>query len=510
MAKNPEDRYQGAAAIRADLEHCQAEWQATRTIAPFTLGSADRRLRFEVSRKLYGREAELKRLTELLNDLGQGPPALILVAGSAGIGKSSLIQALQPSLMAIRGMFVADKYDQYQRNIPYSALVRALQTLLRRLLREPADALQTWRERVQVAVGVNGRVISEVIPELELLLGPQSPVPTLPPEQAQGRFNTTFNQFLHACSSADQPLILFLDDLQWADDSSLDFLQAFLADPQPAHVLIMGAYRDAEVSPDHRLKRLMTHLTDLGRPPYQINLTPLDLASVKQLLVDTLYNQQSVTNGQPQQPSVITADSSFETLVNLLYQKSGGNPFFLTTLLQTLHDDGLLTPALVADGGEATTHSALAWNWDITAIQTARLSDNVVDLLIQKLDRLPEVTMNLLKQAACLGNNFQLLTLSLVSQLDFETLYAHLEPALRADFIREKGDTINFLHDRVQEAVYQLLDEAERQQHHWQIGQIMLNHYDQQTLEEQLFTVVNQLNQGRSLARRPGYPHQVS
>ncbi|HXV98370.1 MAG TPA: AAA family ATPase, partial [Anaerolineae bacterium] len=362
-------------------------------------------------------------------------------------------------------------------NIPYSALVRALQTLLRRLLREPAETLQIWRDTIQAAVGVNGRVISEVIPELELLLGPQPPVPMLPPEQAQGRFTTTFMAFVRACSNPEQPLILFLDDLQWADESSLDFLQAFLAEPQPAHILMIGAYRDTEVGPDHRLKRLMTHLTGLGRSPYQVDVAALDVASVKQLLADTLLIGHD--NGQ------------IEALTDLLYQKSGGNPFFLTTLLQTLSDDGLLIPS----------DSNLGWSWDIAAIQTARLSDNVIDLLIQKLDRLPPASVDLLKQAACLGNNFHLSTLNLASQLDFEALYTHLEPAFQADLIRQQGDTISFEHDRVQEAVYHLLSEAERQQRHWQIGQLMLNHYDEQTLEDELFSVVNQLNQGRSLAQ---------
>jgi predicted ATPase/serine phosphatase RsbU (regulator of sigma subunit) len=497
MAKNPEDRYQGAAAIRADLERCHAEWLANGTIIPFPLGSADRRLRFEVSRKLYGREAELQRLTQLLHQIGQGPPTLILVAGSAGIGKSSLIQALQPEIVAIRGTFIADKYDQYQRNIPYSALVRSLQTLLRRLLREPATTLQAWQERLQAALGGNGRVIGEVIPELDLLLGSQSPVPTLPPEQAKERFITTFNQFLRVCGGAHQPLILFLDDLQWADESSLDLLDAFLANPQPAHVLILGAYRDAEIPPDHRLKRLVGQLTTIGRPPYEVNLAPLDLASVKQLSADTLFHH-SLPNGHSPQPEIATASESLEALAHLLYQKSGGNPFFLTTLLQTLHDDGLLTPAPVADGG-----AGLDWQWDIAAIQTTRLSNNVIDLLLQKLDRLPEETLSLLEQAACLGNSFQLATLNLVSQLDFEALYAHLEPAMQADLIRERSDQIGFAHDRIQEAVYQRLDEAARRRHHWQIGQTMLNHYDQRTLDEQLFSVVNQLNQGCELAEDP-------
>ncbi len=480
MAKNAKDRYQGAAAIRADLEHCQAEWQTHSLVKPFTLGTADRQMRFEVSRKLYGREAELQRLKEILTQLGQGPPVLVLVAGSAGIGKTMLIQALQPSIVAIRGMFVADKYDRYQRNIPYSALVRSLRTLLRHLLREPARVLQEWRESLQVAIGVNGRVITEIVPELEHLLGPQPPIPDLPPEQARGRFTMTFSQLLRALGSARQPLVLFLDDLQWADESSFDFLQTFLTDPQPAHLLILASYRDNEVGPDHRLPQLITHLTAAECPPYQVHLTPLDLPSVKQLLLDTFGN------GQPAAPDQI---SSFDALAELLYHKSDANPFFLTTLLHTLYDNRLIT----YDPGSG-------WNWDLANIQTTSLSDDVVDLLIQRLDRLPEETLELLKQGACLGNTVPLSVLSLAGNLDLDSLYPHLEPAIQGDLIRDQGDTIRFVHGRVKEAVYSLLDEAERERRHWQNGQIMLDQYDQQTLKQQLFAVVNQLNQGRGLA----------
>ncbi|MFN8456843.1 MAG: AAA family ATPase [Anaerolineae bacterium] len=495
MAKNPEDRYQDAAAIRFDLERCQNDWLTSGAIASFPLRTADQYLRFEVSPKLYGREFELRRLNELLQQIGQGPTSLTLVAGSAGIGKSSLIQALQPAIVAIRGMFVANKYDQYQRNIPYSALVRSLQTLLLRLLREPVETLQTWRINLAQAVGINSRVISEVIPELELLLGPQPAIPTLPPEQAQTRFITTFSQFLRACSTAEQPLVLFLDDLQWADDSSLDFLQALLADSQPAHILIIGAYRDTEVNQEHRLQRLITQLAKSGRPPYQIILTPLDLSATKELLTDTLYDSP------PQSPLVVTDNTPLETLTQLLYHKSGGNPFFLTTLLHNLYDDGLLTPVPLGNAWESKPTAGLRWQWDLTAIQQARLSDNIIDLLLYKLERLPDTSLQLLKQAACLGNSFTLTTLALVSQFDFETLYAQLEPALQADLMREQAETISFVHDRVQEAVYHQLTEAERQQQHWHIGQTLLAHYSPQTLDEQLFAVVNQLNQGRQLAQ---------
>ncbi|MFN8454627.1 MAG: AAA family ATPase [Anaerolineae bacterium] len=491
MTKNPEERYQSAAAIRFDLERCQAEWLTSAAIAPFPLRSADHYLHFEVSRTLYGREAELQQLNHLLQQIGQGPPAFTLVAGSAGIGKSSLIQALQPAIVAIRGMFVADKFDQYQRNIPYSALVRCLQTLLRRLLREPVEILQTWRAKLTAAIGVKGRVITEVIPELELLLGPQPAIPIVPPEQAQTRFVTTFNQFVRACAGPQQPLVLFLDDLQWADDSSLDFLQALLADSQPAHLLIIGAYRDAEVGQQHRLQRLISHLASLGRHPYQIILTPLDVAATQNLLADTLYDSSPV--GMDNVP--------LAALTDLLYQKSSGNPFFLTTLLHNLYDDGLLTAIRPGETWPIPHTPGLRWRWDLNAIQQARLSADIIDLLLHKLERLPDTTLQLLKQAACLGNSFQWATLALVSQLDFETLYPGLEPALQADLIREQDETVSFVHDRVQEAVYRQLSEAERKQQHWRIGQTLLTYYPPQNLEEQLFAVVNQLNQGRPLAQ---------
>jgi predicted ATPase/serine phosphatase RsbU (regulator of sigma subunit) len=483
MAKNPADRYQEASAIHADLEHCQTEWQATGQIAPFTLGAADRQTHFEISQKLYSRDTELEQLQNILDEVGQGAPQLVLVAGSAGIGKTSLVQALQPAIVAIRGLFIADKYDMYQRNIPYSALGRSLRTFLRHLLREAASVLQEWREAIQAAIGANGRVITDIVPELEHLLGPQPPLPDLPPEESRQRFQMTFSQFLRACGNKHQPLILFLDDLQWADDSSLDFLQAFLTDAQPTYLLVLGSYRDNEVGPDHRLQQLITQLDSTGHVPYQIELTPLDPASVRQLLLDTFRNGKD--SGYDQ-------SATFDTLAELLYHKSDANPFFLTTLLHTLYDTGLIS------------HDAqTGWTWDTAAIQASHLSDDVVELLIQRLDRLPETTLTLLKQGACLGNTFLLSTLSLISDLDLDELYPHLEPAMQEDLIREEGDIVRFVHDRVREAVYRLLDEAEQTRQHWHIGQTMLAHYDEQTLEERLFTVMNQLNQGRSLATDP-------
>lgn len=483
MAKNPADRYQEASAIRADLEHCQAEWQAAGQIAPFSLGAADQQTRFEISQKLYGRDPELERLQTILDEVGQGAPRLVLIAGSAGIGKTTLVQALQPAIVAIRGLFIADKYDPYQRNIPYSALGRSLRTFLRHLLRESASVLQEWRDAIQAAIGTHGRVITDIVPELEHLLGPQPPVPDLPPEESQQRFRMTFSQFLRACGNERQPLILFLDDLQWADDSSLDFLQTFLTDAQSTYLVVLGSYRDNEVGPDHRLQQLITQLDSAGHTPYQIELTPLDLASVRQLLLDTFRHGQDGRYDR---------STAFDTLAGLLHRKSDANPFFLTTLLHTLYDTGLISR-------DAQT----GWTWDTAAIQASHLSDDVVELLIQRLDRLPETTLTLLKQGACLGNTFLLSTLSLISDLGLDELYPHLEPAMQEDLIREEGDIVRFVHDRVREAVYRLLDEAEQIGQHWHIGQTMLAHYDEQTLEERLFTVMNQLNQGHSLVTDP-------
>jgi predicted ATPase/serine/threonine protein kinase/serine phosphatase RsbU (regulator of sigma subunit) len=475
MAKNPDDRYQEAAAIRADLERCLSAWRQSGMIVPFPLGQAERRARFSLPHALYGRETELRALRARLTTIGQGSSTLTLIAGAPGIGKSSIVQVLQPDIAAIGGVFVAAKYDQYQRTIPYSALIRAAQIRLRQILRAPDDDLRSWTAVLQQAVGANGQVLCEVLPEVELLLGVQPPAPDLPPQQAQVRFTQTCSAFLRACATPQQPLVIFLDDLQWADDSSLTFLAAFLDDPQPTALLLIGAYRDDEVAADHPLRQFIKRLADAGCPPYQIFLAPLDRAAVQQLLADTLR-------------VALPLNRHLEELVGLLHAKSEGNPFFLGTLLRTLHDDGVLR------------RMEYGWHWDRDAVDRMRLSDNVVDLVLLKLDSLPATTVRLLQQAACIGNVFPFTTLSDAAELNLDDVLDRLVPAWRAGLILEGTDTSQFAHDRVQEALYSLLDAQSRAREHWRIGQAMLHQYDQPELDEHLFAVVSQLNQGRSLA----------
>ncbi len=484
MAKNPEDRYQTAAAIRADLERCQIEWLAHGSISPFELDSTDWQQRLAIAPGLYGRVAEMHLLIDRLRRIGETPPRLMLISGSSGVGKSALVQELQPEVQARGWMFVATKYDRYQRSIPYNALVRALQTCLRTMLRMPAAVLHEWQVALQAAVGVNGQLIADVVPEVELLLGPQPAVPDLPPEQAQGRFTQTLSAFLRACGSASQPLILFLDDLHWADESSLDFLQSFFADTRPAHLLILGAYRESKVGTDHHLRRLIAQLSSAAYPLDQIHLHPLDYATIRQWLVDTFASDRN---------DPLDIDIDIDYLADLLYRRSGGNPFFFTTLLRTFYDDELISYV-----------PGVGWTWDLVAIAAAHLSDDVIDLVIQRLDRLATPTLDLLKVAACLGTIFSIDTLSLVTGLDRASLSTRLEPALRDDVLHHQDEeTIRFGHGRVQDAVYLLMSETERQRQHWQIGSTLLAAYDAATLDDQLFTVVNQLNQGRILATDP-------
>lgn len=477
MAKNPEERYQTAAAIRADLERCLAEWQAHGAIAPFALGAADRRQRIVIAPGLYGRDQELALLKAHIEQIGRGPPALALIAGAAGTGKSKLAHAAHAAIVELGGLFITATYDQAQANRPYSALVRALQTLIGLLLREPAAVLQEWQARLQAAVGVNGQALADMIPEVTLLLGPQPPLPTLPPEQAQGRLLMTLSNFLRACGSSQRPLALFLDDLHRADADSLDFLPAFLTERRPAHLLIIAAYRTSEGDAEARLQALHERLQAAGAPIARFHLGPLDRATVDQLLADTF----AASGGA----AVDTA-----RLAERLYRKSGGNPFFLSTLFRALVDAGLFR--FTPDAG---------WIWDDAAIQAARLSADVTDLVVQGLDRLPAPTLELLKQAACLGSSFPAATLALISGLERAELDERLAPALREDVVRaDADDLLRFEHSRVHEAICHLMDAAERQRRHWQIGRLLHDQSDLAARDDQLFVVVNQLNQGRDLA----------
>ena len=474
LAKNAEERYQTASGLEADLRRCLAAWESHGRIAPFPLGAHDWSDRLLIPEKLYGREREIDALlTAFDRVVAQGTPELVLVSGYSGVGKSSLVNELHKALVPPRGLFASGKFDQYKRDIPYTTLAQAFQTLIRQILVKSEAEVDQWRHSLQEALGPNGQLLVNLIPEVEFVIGKQPPVPDLPPQDAQRRFQVVFRRFLCAFATSEHPLALFLDDLQWLDAATLELMERLTTDPDVRHLMLVGAYRDNEVSASHPLMRTLAGIRKAGAGIQEIVLAPLRLEDVGQLIADALHCDQAAAH----------------PLALLVHQKTGGNPFFGIQFLTSLAEEGLL----------AFDHDATAWTWDLARIRTKGYTDNIVDLMIGKLRRLPGTTQEALRKLACLGNVVEIATLALVQGESEEEIHTALWEAVRTGLILRLESSYAFLHDRVQEAAYALIPEGERAAAHLQIGRVLAARTAPEDLEEKIFEIVNQLVRGAAL-----------
>ena len=478
LAKTAEERYQTAAGVESDLRRCLAQWELERRIEEFPLGEHDASDRLLVPEKLYGRTHEIDTLLAAFERVvASGAPELVLVSGYSGIGKSSVVNELHKVLVSTRGLFATGKFDQYKRDIPYATLARAFQSLVRRLLGKSEAELQRWREDLQQALHPNGLLIVDLVPELKLIIGEQPPIPDLPPQDAQNRFQLVFRRFINVFARADHPLALFLDDLQWLDAATLDLLQHLLTHSEVPHLLLVGAYRDNEVTPAHPLVRMLEAIRKAGARVREIVLAPLGLDDVGQLIADALH-----CDPQRARP-----------LAQLVQEKTGGNPFFAIQFFMELGEEGLLAFDPVTG----------AWQWDIDRIRAKSYADNVVDLVAGKLKRLSAKTQEALKQLACLGIVAETATLTWVSGETDEATRAALWEAVHAGLVVHQDSTYKFLHDRIQQAAYSLIPEEQRADDHLRIGRVLLARMTADELDEQLFDVANQFNRGaRRLIQR--------
>ncbi|MEG4188746.1 serine/threonine-protein kinase PknK, partial [Microcoleus sp. Pol17_C1] len=495
MAKNAEKRYQSAKGLKYDLERCLQQYQETGKIETFELGTRDICDRFLIPEKLYGREREIQQLLEAFERVAEGNSEMMLVAGFSGIGKTVVVNEVQKPIVRQHGYFIKGKFDQFNRNIPFSAFVQAFRDLMTQLLSESDLQLQAWKTKILAALGDNGQVIIEVIPELERILGQQPPAPELSGMAAQNRFNLLFQKFISVFTTKEHPLVMFLDDLQWADSASLKLMQLLIGESQSSHLLLIGAYRDNEVSAAHPLMLTLDEVTKIGAIVNTITLAPLARTSLNQLVADTLNCSPKLA----------------EPLTELVYQKTKGNPFFATQFLKALHQDELIIFDIKAG----------YWQCDISKITEAALTDNVVEFMAQQLQKLPVESQDILKLAACIGNQFDLTTLAIVSEISETGTATALWKTLQEGFVlpqseiykfyvgeeekidddRATSQTVayRFLHDRVQQAAYSLIPEAERAIAHYQIGQLLLQQISAEAREERIFELVNQLNYGTTL-----------
>ncbi|MEM9924163.1 MAG: ATP-binding sensor histidine kinase [Cyanobacteria bacterium P01_D01_bin.50] len=521
MAKNAEDRYQTAKGLLADLELCREQLEITGTIIEFQPGRLDVLSQLLIPQKLYGRETQVNQLLEAFERVSKGSRELMLVSGYSGIGKSSVVYEVNKSITQKRGYFTSGKFDQFKRNIPYASLIQAFSGLMQQLLTESTTQLQQWHSKILTAVGTNGQVIIDVIPEVELIIGKQAEVPQLGGIEAQNRFNRVFSEFINVFAQKEHPLVIFLDDLQWADSATLKLMQLLSADSECKYLLLIGAYRDNEVSPTHPLIQTLEGIEKNNAIVHNIVLQPLEIADVTQLIAETLNDNTERVN----------------TLAELICNKTGSNPFFITQLLQAVYQENLfkfnLNPFSSLINKEKNQGM---WNWDIEEIQAIGITDkSVVELVANRIQKLPESTQIILQLAACIGDKFTLNVLSIVNQKSPIATAKELDAALQAGLILPLSEaykiplvfdenseqnvkginnlkfsprnlkssiakvTYRFLHDRVQQAAYSFIPESEKQTTHLKIGKLLLKETSSELLSENILDIVNQLNFGVDL-----------
>jgi PAS domain S-box-containing protein len=494
LAKTAEERYQTAAGAESDLRRCLAEWETQRRVDEFPLGDHDTPDRLLMPEKLHGRAREIDSLLASFERVvSSGKPELVLVSGYSGIGKSSVVNELQKVLVPPRGLFASGKFDQYKREIPYATLAQALQNLIRPLLSKGEAELQDWRDGLHKALGPNGRLIVDLVPELKLIIGEQPPVPDLLSQDAQGRFRLVFRRFIDVFARPEHPLALFLDDLQWLDAATFDLFEDLLTRPDVRHLMLIGAYRDNEVNSSHPLMRKLKAIRQAGAIVQEIILAPLTREELGWLIADSLHCE----------PDRVTS------LAQLVHEKTAGNPFFAVQFISALADEALLT----------FDYAGGRWSWELSRIQAKGYTDNVADLMVGKLSRLPVETQKALQELACLGNSAEIATLSIVhgrvlhSQdaeerlvrrsrdgeggTSEEEVHSDLWEAVRLEFLVRLEGSYKFAHDRFQEAAYSLVPEQLRAEAHLRIGRLLAVHTGKR--EEAIFEIVNQLNRGAAL-----------
>ncbi|TAL66579.1 MAG: serine/threonine-protein kinase PknK, partial [Legionella sp.] len=494
LEKMPEDRYSSCAGIKADLHECYKQWIIKKTVTDYSLGSSDIHDRLSISRNLYGREPQVHQLLSAFARVSEGAKEIVYVAGYSGIGKTSLVKEVYKPIVQQRGYYIQGKFDQLQRGMPYSAIVSAFKNLVKQVLSESEERIAELRKYLHISLGSIGQVIIDVIPEVEAIIGKQPLVPVLNPTEAQIRFNLAFQNFVRVFAQANHPLVIFLDDLQWADNSSLSFIENLLLDKETKHLLLICAYRDNEINEHHPLQISMSNLQKHRVECTILNLQPLQFPDIQKLLQDALSATPEKIQG----------------LAECVRDKTQGNPFFINEFLKQIYQDHLL----VFDYGLGI------WNWDLAKIEKST-TDNVLHLLRAKINLLTYATQETLKLAACIGHQFDFKTLLIINGQSVSQTAEQLWQAISANLIcpLEEGyktqglvgltdspnpmnlENLNykFVHDRIQQATYELIKEEDCGSIHLKIGRLLIKNNPLEAHEERLFSVLKHFNQSIAL-----------
>jgi diguanylate cyclase (GGDEF)-like protein len=495
LAKIPEDRYASIVGLKADLHKCNEQWHQLGYISNFSLGQQDVHDHLHISHRLYGREEQVEQLLTIFDRVSQGSKELTLIAGYSGIGKTSLVKEIHKPILYRKGYFIQGKYDQLQRNLPYSAIISAFQNLVKQLLAEDETRLEQYKQALLSTLGDAGEIIVDILPEISLIIGQQPSAAKLNSAEAEHRFNLVLQKFVQVFAQPYHPMVIFLDDLQWADNASLKLIENLLQNSTTHHLLILGAYRDNEVDEAHPLITSIRKLQQLNVPTQTLALQPLKITNIEHLLADTLH----------------CTVETVSALARCLYEKTQGNPFFMNQFLKQLYEKHLLV----------FSYQYGNWQWDLKTIKQQSMMDNVIDLLTFKIKELPASAQEILKLAACIGHQFDLHTLAIINEENIQQtaqklwlaieaqLILPLEEAnktavlIKTDYIQikdfEEKLTYAFAHDRIQQAVYLLIAENIRQEMHLKIGRLLFKSHPINDIDKLAFDIIDHLNQGMAL-----------
>lgn len=494
LAKTAEERYQSAWGLKADLEACRALLPGQRRSSVLPLSCEGISDRFEIPQTLYGRGHDTDALLQAFERVGQGPSEIVLITGYSGIGKTSLVRELYKPITKNHAFFITGKFDMLQRAMPYRTIAVAFSQLVRQLLTGTREELLGWQEQLTSALGPNARIMTDLIPDLELVIGPQAEVEALDPTEAKNRLHLAFASFTRVFCKPSHPLVVFLDDLQWADPAALSLLEPLLVEEDIGQLLLIGAYRDDEVNAVHPLSTVLQRLDEKHASISNIHLLPLSLEDITHLLADTLHRPRA----------------SLGALAGLVRHRTGGNPFFVNQFLRMLHEEGFLRFDAALPG----------WRWDMAEIQSTMITENVAGLLSAKLRKLPESMLSSLRLAACMGSCFDLDTITMITDQPERETFAMLLEAVREGYIHPTSEPelvtpegpegpdaqlvireYKFVHDRVQQAAYALIPAEQLAAIHLGIGRLLLAKLSAAAREERLLELVDHLNLGRALLR---------